>query len=69
MIEDGQFFSSFFFENHQIKNIMHALTNALLCGVDGPKVLTLITIIIIHVHDSASFTQQILVLPQTLVIY
>jgi hypothetical protein len=48
---------------------MHALTNALLRNVNGPKVSTLITIITVHVHDSVFLTQQILVLSQTSVIY
>jgi hypothetical protein len=68
MIKDGQFFFSSIFENHQIKNIMHASTNALLNDVDGPKVLTLFTIITINVYNSAPPTQQILALPQTSVI-
>jgi hypothetical protein len=62
MIEDDEFFISILSENHQINNIMHASANALLNSVDGPKVLIFIPIIIVHVYDSTSLTQQIIVL-------
>jgi hypothetical protein len=62
LIEEDYFFF-LFSENHQIKNIMHASTSALLSGIDGPKVITQITIIIVHFYNNTPPTQQILVLP------